>query len=377
MIRSRENGNGVADGGRWTGPASGYFLDSTSEMTRESTAVADRAGKYARALITFASALRSVNQTMDQALEKARSGGLRIEGPIIFAPEAPKAPEPLPTGPCGTPKAQRIMEQNQTAQQEFANGPLAEYNRKAGIFNACKMIVKRARNTEKAAHEELKEQLTDEGGETVDPAKTTVTLASYTRDMLGSQENDRRLAAAKADRLLRQADFMNKFALGVISDANPAQQRALNLAAKYAEDGGKHLTRAAQFENWVKHTPEKVRSISTKYAGQKMAENLAAHTNSTMPKFVGGVLRSAPYVGGLITGVSESIDAAKGEQSWGRAAADTGAALGGGALGGALVGFTLGNAATPLGGVVLGIAGAVGGATFAQDIVAGFSGDGK
>src|SRR5690606_33122467 len=72
---------GVADGGRWTGPASGYFLDSTSEMTRESTAVADRAGKYARALITFASALRSVNQTMDQALEKARSGGLRIEGP--------------------------------------------------------------------------------------------------------------------------------------------------------------------------------------------------------------------------------------------------------------------------------------------------------
>ncbi|GAB3474568.1 hypothetical protein [Amycolatopsis cihanbeyliensis] len=353
----------------WHGPAQEAFHEATTNVDTHTRAIADRAFECEWALRDFADSLDSINAKMDDALAKATAAGLRVEGPFIIAPEAPAAPKLLPTGPCGTADATAIMQQNQEA--------IAAYNVKAAAYNECKAIVNQARNLEQTAHETLRATM----GKATETANDTVsslfTWVSQTRSYVGGGENSRRLAAAKAERLFAQSKFLNDFALGAVSDTNPAQQRILNRAAELANDGGKQQTRAQQFEKWVKMIPKDVRDVVTRYPGQGAVERLSDHSNVKVPDFSSRMLRSVPYVGAGLTVVNESIGAAKGEQSWGRAAADTAAAIGGGALGGALTGAVAGSAFGPFGTIVLGLAGGFGGAMFAQDIVAGFAGDGK
>lgn len=368
------NARRLAEAG-WRGPAADEYFDATVNVSKNTDDVADRARKYESALRDFADSLRAINAKMDDALSKARADALRVEGPIILSPEAPAAPKTLPTGPCGTEHAQRIMEQNYQAQQEYQNGPLAEYNRKASVYNTCKSIVSEARKLEKDANHDLRQRFGYTGEDSKFDPSNGVTIASHVRNFVGDNENSRRLAAAKAERLMTQSKFLNNFALGVVGDINPAQTRILERAAKLADDGGKQFTRAQQFEKCVKVVPERVRDIVSRYPAQKAAEQLAEHSNMKLPQVASSMLRSTPYVGALLTASSEAIGAAKGEESWGRAAADTGAAIAGGWIGGALTGAVAGSAFSPLGSVILGTIGGIGGASFAQDIVAGIAGD--
>ncbi|MCU1679451.1 MAG: hypothetical protein JWQ81_190 [Amycolatopsis sp.] len=79
-----------------------------------------------------------------------------------------------------------------------------------------------------------------------------------------------------------------------------------------------------------------------------------------------------PYVGSLVTAGTEAFSAAKGEQSWGKAAADTGGIIAGGALGGigssALAGALAGAPLGPVGSFVVGTAGGIAGAIGGQAV---------
>jgi hypothetical protein len=76
-----------------------------------------------------------------------------------------------------------------------------------------------------------------------------------------------------------------------------------------------------------------------------------------------------PYVGSLYTASTEVMGAMSGEQSWGKAVADSAGLIGGGALGaagaaaaaGALYGSAIGPWGTLVVGTVGGVAGAIGG----------------
>lgn len=356
----------------WAGPAAEHFQDETVNLDTHSRHLSDAARDSERALTTFADALDVVDDKMDEALGKATAGGLRIDGPFILAPAPPAAPAPLPTGPCGTAQAQQIMQQNQQAQAAFRAGPLAEYNAQVAVYNECKAIVDAARKLEENAHLELREAMGRTNAAADEPVNYLFTTVSNAHAYLGSAENPRRLAQAQADRLRVQADFLNRYALGTVASATPLQQRILERSAKLSNDGGKAKLRAEQFNKFVGIVPENARTALSSYPGKAAAEDLAKHSKSIkVPPAAGSVLRGMPYVGAGYIAFNEAYDAWKGEQSWARAGADTGAVIAGGALGSAAVGAGLGMTFGLPGAVVGGFVGGLAGTEFAQDVVEG------
>lgn len=358
----------------WHGPAHDAFADQINQVRPDIDALSDRAFKVQWALNDFADSLDAILARMDNALAGAKAGGLEVDGPFIVSPTPPGAAPLLPTGPCGTAQAQRIMDQNQQAIAQH-NQAIADYNLKVAVYNEAKAIVTDARTMEANAHHALQQAM---GGASQavqnDMTKIAFTTASQARGFVGTMENTRRLTQSQADRLKTQAEFYKNFALGKQVDDPDWAKSLLERSAKMADDGGKLETRAQQFEQWVKVVPEEERRALTAYAGRGAAENLADHsTDLKLPAGAARVARSLPYVGAILTASNEAVGAMKGEQSWGRAAADTGAALGGGALGGTLVGMAAGSAFGPMGTLILGVMGGFGGAKFATDIVQGFS----
>lgn len=358
----------------WHGPAHDAFADQINAVRPDIDVLSDRAFKVQWALNDFADSLDAILARMDDALAKARAGGLEVDGPFIVSP-APPGPAPiLPTGPCGTAQAQRIMDQNQQAIARH-NQVIADYNAKVAVYNEAKAIVTTARTMEANAHSAL-EQAVGAASQAVqnDMTKIAFTTAGQARGFVGTMENTRRLTQSQADRLKTQAEFYRNFALGKQIDDPYWAKALLERSAKMANDGGKLETRAQQFEQWVKTVPENARKVLTAYPGQKPSETLSEHIDEAkLPAGAARLARSLPYLGGAITAMSESYGALKGEQSWGRAAANTGAAIAGGAAGGALVGAVAGSAFGPMGTLVLGVLGGFGGSKFATDIVQGFS----
>ncbi|TNC29171.1 hypothetical protein [Amycolatopsis alkalitolerans] len=358
----------------WHGPAHDAFADQVNGVRPEIDALSDRAFKVQWALNDFADSLEAILARVGNALAGAKEGGLEVDGPFIVSPTPPGPAPILPTGPCGTAQAQRIMDQNQQAIAQH-NQVIADYNAKVAVHNEAKAIVTDARTMEANAHNAL-EQAVGAAAKAVqnDMTKIAFTTASQARGFVGTMENTRRLAQSQADRLKTQAEFYRNFALGKQVDDPDWAKALLERSAKMADDGGKLETRAQQFEQWVKTVPEDVRKQLTAYPGRSASENLTEHSSDVkLPAGAARIARSLPYVGSILTAGSEAFGAWKGEQSWGRAAADTGAAIAGGALGGALTGAVAGSAFGPGGTLILGVLGGFGGAKFATDIVQGFS----
>lgn len=369
-------GRTTAEGG-WHGPARERFSDVTAGLAPHLDDITEVASRYERALRDFAGALDVINTKMDSALAKAKAGGLRVQGPFILGPERPQPPAQMVLPGQRPAQLEEYLLDRDAARDRY-NAVLVDYNAKVAVYKTCKSIVDGARNQEENAHLELRQAM----GQSADPEQHMVrgafTILSTVRSTVGGMENPRRLHAATAERLLTQARFLNDFALGAVAGTNPAQARILDRAAKLAADGGKHLTRAQQFGKWVNIVPEEVRQKITAYPGQKAAERLATHSKSaSVPALAARTARAVPYVGAVLTAGNEIVGAATGEQTWDRAAANTGATIVGGALGGAAVGAAAGSAFTPVGSLVLGLAGGIGGAIFAQDVVTGIYGDEK
>lgn len=358
----------------WVGPAHDEFNAKATQVGGEIDTLGDGAFGTEWALRDFADALKAVLGKMDDALAKAAAGGLRVDGPFIATPDPLPAAPVLPTGPCGTAQAGEVVRQNQQAIAAH-NELVAVYNAKVAVYNECKAIVTQARTMEGNAHDALAQAM-GKTSATVDTDLVSIgfTAASQTRGFVGTMENGQRLARAEATRLTTQASFYQNLALGKQADYPIWAKSLLDRSATMAEDGGKYQTRAQQFERWVKVMPEDWRRKVVAYPGMTPAENTSSHSKDPkLPAGAARLARSMPYVGSMLTAGNEVYGAYKGEQSWGRAVADTTATIVGGGVGGALVGAAAGSAFGPVGALVLGVAGGFGGAKFATDIVAGFS----
>jgi hypothetical protein len=366
---------GVADA-TWKGPAHDTFSEATNKDAGEIDTLGDRAFKAERALRDFAGELKAVLTKMDEATAKAQAGGLHVDGPFIVTPDPPPPAPILPTGPCGTAQAAQVMQQNQQAIAAHSQ-VVNDYNAKVAVYNDCKAIVTQARTMEGNAHDALTKAM-GQASETINNLPSIgagFTIASQARGFVGTMENTRRLAADEAARLKTQATFYENFALGKQADYPEYARALLDRSGKMAQDAGKLETRAQQFARWVSVIPEEDRRRLTAYPGRAAVENISEHSKGgNVPAIAGKFVRAMPYVGSLLTAGNETYGAVKGEQSWGRAAADTAATVAGGAAGSALVGVVAGSAFGPPGMLVLGVLGGFGGAKFATDIVAGFSG---
>lgn len=356
----------AAEGG-WQGPAADAFAEDLHGLPAELAELADRAYECEWALREFAASLDKAVDTMSQALDKARARDLRVEGPFIIAPQPPEAITGLPTGKC-TPADAQAAARKLNGDIAALREAQAAYNAKAAAYNECKALVEDARRFEKRAHEQLRQSMT-----TVSEAATNwVTIGSFTvarmLGYVGSIENPRRDALNNVNRELNKSRFLTKWANGTVASASPLQQRVLEMAAEKARNAEAYRARVDEFEKFIKVVPEPARRAVTAYPGKGALDDAGSHAK-TLPAGAKNIARSMPYLGSLVTATAESIGALKGEQSWGKAAADTAGVVVGGGLGaagagaayGALTGASLGPIGSVVVGTVGGVAGGIGG----------------
>ncbi|MBK1785523.1 hypothetical protein [Prauserella cavernicola] len=352
----------------WMGPA----RDAHDGATRQYGPATDRLGEQAttieRALREFSDELDGVIRRMDEALGKARRGGLQVEGPFILAPDPPLEPQVLPTGPCDSAQAKQAMADNKVA-IEAHNAAIADYNAKAATYNECKAIVTDARTREGNAHSTLQQAVS-----TAKPADDYVSLgfttASQARSFVATMENKRLEYTNLARRFSTTGDAFTNFAMGRLHLLPPDFGRQLTMSSAAMGAGADHYqAKADQYNRWIKYVPASVRNALSAYPGKGALSDLDPSAGKFMENSR-SVLKGFSYAGGVLTAWNEAYGAMKGEQSWGKAITDTGliitGAAGGSMAAGAAYGAMVGSVASPLGSLVVGIAGGTLGAIGGQ-----------
>jgi hypothetical protein len=194
---------------------------------------------------------------------------------------------------------------------------------------------------------------------------------------ISSFENPRMEALLKAGRAETNAQFFEGWANGTLTNMSDADKKVLQWAADNSR-GNKYgyETRAQQFAQYVEKVPERARQFIAAYPGKGKYHMLSPDASlglQTGQK----ILKGMPYVGSTLTIVNEAAGAASGEQSWGKAVADSGGLILGGSLGAAaasagvtaLWGAPLGPVGAFVTGTLGGIAGAIGGQAVADWLV--------
>jgi hypothetical protein len=357
----------------WQGPASQAFMDAINNVDVVSDEMGEWASRTERGLRDFASSLDAVVASMQDALAKATAGGLAVQGPFIVEPDPITTPQP------GTP-AKVCMAGGVAATVgtyggdiKAYNAEVAVYNGKVAVYNTCKSIVDAARTTEGNAHGALRQAIQPPPeGPNINAYKVGTTTISRVNGYIKSFENPRAENLLKAQRSDAAGQFFDSWALGTQNTWTESDKSLVKWAGDEAR-GNKtaYETKAQQFGQYVEKVPEPIRKLISAYPGKRFVHALPEDASIGL-KTGQKLLRGMPYVGSLVTAGTEAFSAAKGEQSWGKAAADTGGIIAGGALGGigssALAGALAGAPLGPVGSFVVGTAGGIAGAIGGQAV---------
>ncbi|TWH21335.1 hypothetical protein [Prauserella rugosa] len=346
----------------WWGPAHDAYQASTRSYGRSIDQLGTKAGKIAGALNDFADELDGVIRRMSSAQNKAKSGNLRTEGPFIFAPERPVAPNMTPTGPCDSKQARDVMSGNQQAAREH-QAAVNDYNAKAAVYNECKSIVSDARTREGNAHDKLQQSLLEAEPKEIDYVSLGFTTTSHVRGFIGSMENTRAEHMNMANRFRSTgADFAN-FALGNLNRLPENFSKTLLTYASAMNVGAEQYeSKAKDAGRFVDKIPQRTRDALAAYPGKGTLSDLPSDASKILQDSR-SFIKGFAYSGALLTGVNEAVGAIKGEQSWGKALTDTGVVMAGSAAGsvgaGWVYGSLVGSAGGPVGAFVTGLAGGV------------------
>ncbi|ATY17007.1 hypothetical protein CU254_41190 (plasmid) [Amycolatopsis sp. AA4] len=363
----------AAEGG-WSGPASQAFRDSVNQVDVVADGMGEWAARVERGLRDFASSLDAVVARMQEALAKAAAGGLEVDGPFIVEPLPVSMPKPgTPVEVCTPGGAHRAIGVYQGDIAQY-NAAVAGYNAKAAVYNDCKAIVDAARTTEGNAHVALREALAPPpGGPDIDAYKVGTTTIARVNGYISSFENPRAEALLKAQRAEGSAQFFDNWARGTQISMTAADKELLAWAAEQSRDNKTaYQTRAQQFGQYVEKVPEKLREWIAKYPGKAKYHALPDEAGLGL-RTGQKLLKGMPYVGSGLTIATEIVNAATGEQTWGKAAADATGLIVGGSLGAAAAGAAAGAVAgaplTPVGSFIVGTAGGIAGAIGGQAVV--------
>jgi hypothetical protein len=154
----------------WNGPAFLAFRDAIGGVGPGTDDLAHTAGLYANALLNFASTLDKAKESIDNAVDKAISGGLVVTEDSILPPittgwiaERPMTLEELREYPILSELDRQYVDERirQLCSNEPSGHQIAviEHNRKIDVFNECKAIICEAREKEEEAHKELHQVL--------------------------------------------------------------------------------------------------------------------------------------------------------------------------------------------------------------------------
>ncbi|GAA3522288.1 hypothetical protein GCM10022222_00060 [Amycolatopsis ultiminotia] len=361
----------------WHGPASQAFRESIDNIDVTADDMANWAATTERGLREFASSLGAVVARMNEALAKAHAGGLRVDGPFIVEPDPiPMVKPGTPIEVCTAGGATRAVGTYQGDIKQY-NSLVSQHNAKVAIYNECKAIVDAARTTEGNAHQALRQAIQPPSGRLdIDAYKVGTTTIARVNSYISSFENPRMEALQRAQRAATSAQFFDGWANGTLINMTPEDKALLKWAADESRGNkASYETRAQQFEQYVNKVPEKAREWIAKYPGKGSIHVLPDDASLGL-KAGQKLLKGMPYVGSALTVANESIGAASGEQSWGKAVADSGGLIVGGAVGGALAsagasaaaGAVFGAPLGPFGSFIVGTAGGIAGAIGGQAV---------
>ncbi|MBK1784429.1 hypothetical protein [Prauserella cavernicola] len=349
----------TVDESSWSGPARDAHDATTQRFGPSTDRLGEQAEEMERALREFADSLGGVIRRMDNARGKASLGGLKIEGPFIFAPEQPVAANVVPTGPCGGAEAREVMAQNKEAIVAH-NAAVTDYNAKAAVYNECKAIVTDARNQEGNAHNAVQQVFQSSKPED-DYVALGFTTASHSRGFVASMENSRLEYSNLSDRFRNTgADFTN-FALGKFNQLPENFQKTLVTYISATNAGAEYYqAKANEYGRYVNGVPQWARDVLSSYPGKGAMSNPEPGVGKVY-ETARSYLKGLSYIGSGLVVANEVRGAVKGEQSWGKAISDTGVIIAASAAGGAGAGWAygalVGSVGGPVGALVVGTAG--------------------
>lgn len=333
----------------WDGPASEACGTSVSSLRKSADELHPQVQKATRAARDLAGELRSVKNKMHQAIDTAHKAQLQVNGDFIMPPTPPgPAPAPPEQGPVPRSEANGAASQAHSAQAAHQQA-CKHYNQQLAAFKKAKSLVEDARKQEKNAHHDYESkvgQVTSTVDQIKDIGSTGVSWAlSYVK---GANDEATELFA-KAHEIRETGGIMST------ANANLAENKALKR------------------EKLIKKVPKGLRDVASKNPTTTFQRTF--DEGSKVFKWAKPVAKGVPYVGTALNGVSHVYDAAKGRESWGKAAAHFGAETAGGAAGGAAAGAAVGSVFPGVGTVIGGVAGGIAGSIGGDAVVDWFSGD--
>lgn len=347
----------------WRGPAGEAYRDAIVDPARVCLDIQATCAKYEPAVRTFADRLEKVISQMADVIATAKGGGLEVQGPIVMRPKHPGPPPADASGVVPPNAAADELRHRQAAHASYTN-VVSDYNAKVKVFNESLEKFKAARNLEEQAHTDVWQELGADNGFDIDGWTIGDTAASSAIGTIGAADGVRSDALFKAKQLETLSRPFMEFAAGGIPSKWSQAQRDRFIQAGLKAEGGKrdYLRRVRQIDKFLDKSPKWLTKASTAYPGKRLLGLEDIGPKASDLKAARGVLKSLPYLGsGLVIG-NEIVSAAKGEQTWGKAVADTAGTLGGGAIGGVAGASLCSPLAPPWGSIVCGAAGgAVGG----------------
>lgn len=342
----------------WEGEGAEAFLQHLAPHLNHTRDFIETCKLYAKAFDDLAGGIEAVNNDMEKILSIAASGGLEVQGPVVLRPEwtggePPRGVDYRGDGGEAAFKADRAEYQ----------AKVAAFNAKAETFNRCLGIYTEARKKEEEAHTEFWDAVQAGGGFGVDGAwNIGSTTASKALAAVGGMECARADLLTKLQGLEKGSDLYQRLASGQTSLAGltaKERMRVMNDLARTKADEVNYRKQIRQLDRLGRRIPQFVKNASTAYPGKKVLRLDQVNPQSALGKRLAhGVFSKVPWAGSLITAFSEVRGAATGEQTWGKAVADTGGILGGGAAGGSAGASLCAPVAPPWGSVVCGVVGA-------------------
>jgi hypothetical protein len=340
----------------WWGPAQQRFTEMAYGPVLQCDDLAATCRQYSTALYDFADSLDAVVNRMNEAVDKALSGGLTAEHELlIFPPNRDEMIGPQPSPP-DDPTPENIGSYRQAAQAY--NAQVDAYNAKVAVFNECSAIVKEARIVEDQAHTDLAGNLRADGPPPNVDASWEIGNTSA-QSLLGGIEgnNDGRMAVLnKLNRLGDDTSVFTQLATARNGDQQltKAQRDAYLRAA--AKAGANHDRYLSFLDAWEKRTlPAALHSSRVppgfaQYGGARRA--LVEFSPKDATRVAKIVIRGVPVVGDVFTVGDEIYKGVSGQQTARATVIRSIGMVGTGMIGGAagaLVGGTVGSFGGPPG----------------------------
>jgi len=333
---------------QWEGEGAEAFLSDLEPQLNFTRDLHETCQQYRHAFDALTGTLQAVKDDMAAIRTTATSGGLELQGPIVLRPEQP-GPAPSASEYAGDQAGyDNAVDEHQAAVDDF--------NAKAEVFNTCLAHYKDARNKEEQGHTDFWEAVdADEGFDLNQSWSIGTTTASAALAGAGEMHNQRANLLTKIQSLQADSKTYQAIASGdkVLSGMTAKQRmQVMNDVSRSKGSERMYRKQLKQLDKASKYVPKGLQNLAA-------ANPSGLANNPETAKRLSKAFNRLPWAGSGITVFNEARQAATGEQTWGKAVADSTGILAGGAAGGAAGSALCSPLFPPFGPIVCGTGGAL------------------